>query len=419
MSTVRAMAFAAVLLLGAEATTTGVLIVRHRALPRPLYAVLEQFVLSWPIGASMRPPAQRHYETFFGPGLDLAEMTQRDLGDVGEPRQSGIREVITADLVLGWRPGRNIIASEDYAFLHLTNEQGFVSLGAARFHYAIPKPRGVYRIAMLGGSTVYGRGVRAPQQSLPAHFARRFPGVEVINAGVMGYASGQEMLYLTSELLDYQPDLVIAYDGANERFAMGMRNERHEHLEARLAASYRLGGALGIAGLVTLNTTHEALSHVALYHGASSLVRRTLPAAAPPEQGLPLPRVLELYRRNIVHMARVAEGAGIRFAWALQPVLGPDGKAMTPAEQARFDDLGAGESARRSAFYAGARALLTDVRARVPGACVMDLSEVFRGVAAPLYFSTTHLNEDGNARVVDAMIAGLRECGLAIGTGRS
>jgi hypothetical protein len=415
LGAVRALWLAALVLLGAEALATVVLVVRHWSMPRPGYAILERFALSAPVGLALRPPARRHYEAVFGPGLDLAGMTQRDLGDVGEPRQSLIRKVITADVVLGWRPGRNVIASEDYAFLHLTNDQGFVSLGTARFHYAIPKPPGVYRIVMLGGSTVYGRGVRAPQQSLPAHLARRLGNVEVINAGVMGYASGQELLYLSTELLDYRPDLVIAYDGANERFAMGARSERHDHLEARLAATYTLSGSFGIAGLVALATTHETLSRLALYHAAWSLARRAVRDAPPHAVGeLPLPRVLELYGRHVVTMARVTEEAGARFAWALQPVLGPDGKSMSATERTNFDGLGSAEVTRRNAFYAGARALVADVRARAPGACVMDLSELFRGVATPIYFSTTHLNEEGNARVADAIVAGLRECGLPV-----
>ena len=418
MSTLRAVALVAVVLFGAEAAATGVLVWRHRVLARPMYTILDQFVLSAPIGAGLRPPARQHYESLFGPGLDLDGMTQQDLRDVGEPRQSQLRHVATADLVLGWRPGRNIIASEDYAFLHLTNAQGFTSLGTARFHYAIPKPRGIYRVVVLGGSTVYGRGVRSPQQSLPAHLARRLPGVEVINAGVMGYASGQELLYLASELLDYQPDLVIAYDGANERFALGTRNERHERLEARLAATYTPAGALGIATLVTLEAAHEALSHLALYHGAWSLARSALPERAVATSELPLSRVLQLYGRNVGNMARVAGGAGIRFAWALQPVLGQDDKVLTAAEQERLEALGAIESTRRRAFYAGARALMMDVRARFPEVCAMDLSQTFRGVAAPLYLSTTHLNDEGNARVAEALIAGLQTCGVELGTER-
>ncbi len=36
----------------------------------------------------------------------------------------------------------------------------------------------------------------------------------MINAGVGGYQSSQEYLYLISDLVSYQPDLVISYSGA-------------------------------------------------------------------------------------------------------------------------------------------------------------------------------------------------------------
>ena len=40
--------------------------------------------------------------------------------------------------------------------------------------------------------------------------------VEFINAGVDGYTSAQEYLYLVSDLLRFKPDLVVVYDGWND-----------------------------------------------------------------------------------------------------------------------------------------------------------------------------------------------------------
>ena len=39
---------------------------------------------------------------------------------------------------------------------------------------------------------------------------------EVINAAIVGHASGQELVYLLTELVDLQPDLVITLDGWND-----------------------------------------------------------------------------------------------------------------------------------------------------------------------------------------------------------
>ena len=40
----------------------------------------------------------------------------------------------------------------------------------------------------------------------------------VLNAGVVGFLSGQELTYLVTQLIDYRPAIVIAYDGWNDLF---------------------------------------------------------------------------------------------------------------------------------------------------------------------------------------------------------
>ena len=41
---------------------------------------------------------------------------------------------------------------------------------------------------------------------------------EVINAGVGGFYSGQELTYIVTELVDYHPNIIIAFDGWNDLF---------------------------------------------------------------------------------------------------------------------------------------------------------------------------------------------------------
>jgi lysophospholipase L1-like esterase len=71
------------------------------------------------------------------------------------------------------------------------------------------------RIIVVGGSTAFGTGLQSDDET----FARRLEyllDAEVINAAVVGHASGQELVSLVLELVDLKPDLVIALNGWND-----------------------------------------------------------------------------------------------------------------------------------------------------------------------------------------------------------
>lgn len=83
------------------------------------------------------------------------------------------------------------------------------------------KPGDVYRIFCLGNSCCFG--TKVPQKvTYPAQLEKLLnanPGakkVEVINAGVPGYSSLQELRYLREEIVKYDPDMVIVQYGEND-----------------------------------------------------------------------------------------------------------------------------------------------------------------------------------------------------------
>ncbi len=94
------------------------------------------------------------------------------------------------------------------------------------------KPENTYRIFFLGGSAAHGVSSRKPypirhiypHETVDAYLEKKLnqefdqPAIEVINAAVTGYEVFQHTQYLQSELLDYDPDLVIFFDGANDHY---------------------------------------------------------------------------------------------------------------------------------------------------------------------------------------------------------
>ena len=97
---------------------------------------------------------------------------------------------------------------------------------------SLVKPKNTYRIFLLGGSAAHGISSAPPypvvhlyqNETIDAQLEKllkqKHPetNFEVINAAVTGYETFQHTAYITTELLDYNPDLIIFFDGNNDHF---------------------------------------------------------------------------------------------------------------------------------------------------------------------------------------------------------
>jgi len=72
------------------------------------------------------------------------------------------------------------------------------------------------RVILLGGSTVFGTGLDDDTQTIAAYLESLLDNSEVVNAGVIGFQSGQELAYYVKDLIDLRPDTVIALNGWND-----------------------------------------------------------------------------------------------------------------------------------------------------------------------------------------------------------
>jgi len=80
-------------------------------------------------------------------------------------------------------------------------------------NYSIETPAAVFRIAAIGDSLTFGFGVES-DESYPKVLEKNLNSknkqtFEVLNLGISGYNTGQEVEFLTDRGLKYHPDLVI------------------------------------------------------------------------------------------------------------------------------------------------------------------------------------------------------------------
>ena len=272
------------------------------------------------------------------------------------------------------------------------------------------------RIFVLGGSDVWGTGVR-DDHTLPSELARWLAAAgveaEVVNYGETGYVSTQSVISLLRELQRGNvPDVVVLYVGVNDAFsafqsgAAGQpQNETHRVAEFNLLRhTRRLMG--------------ETLRAVAARSALVRLTRRLrgpAPASAAPiqaEAGDGLDRtetrgtISPRLAGEVVHTLDVNAGAvqalcavhGCRAIACWAPDL-LDKLHRTPYEESRAALISA---------YAGAilqveDAVRRDWAGHASAADRLFLGGLFAATAAPRFIEAGHTSETANAEIAAAI----------------
>lgn len=252
------------------------------------------------------------------------------------------------------------------------------------------KPEGGLKIYMFGGSTLFGTGVE-DCETIPSLLAReistKHPNLkfEVINFGVTGYQSTQEIARLLRELQSgRRPDWVLFYDGVNDVYAgaysPGIPGE-HQNLDV-IAAKFNSTAVAMIKG----SNTFELIS----YFVERSRNRHHSPST-PASRG-----VAEAYDANMAVLRGISREFNFQHMAFLQPVLLEGSKPPSLFERdvvERAGNLGAAYKLN----YPQLRKLN-----------VHDISSVFEAVREDLYIDFCHLGAKGNEIVAREILKSLK-----------
>ena len=133
------------------------------------------------------------------------------------------------NILVDEKPFRQNVPNQN---LHTININSF---GFRGDEIEIEKESGVFRIFMLGGSTMFGYGSSSDKTTIPAYLENRFAksglNVEVINAGVIGGYSLSETELVKKSIINLQPDMIIAYDGWNDALNNKIVSEKEETVD--------------------------------------------------------------------------------------------------------------------------------------------------------------------------------------------
>jgi hypothetical protein len=397
------------------------------------------YIYNWLSGQGNRGFAQNHILTSLFVSAPTSPVPGKHfIGHLRDDDQW--EEFLVPDGLLGWRLGSNIAvyyspSSHSSEYLYLTDDNGF-SADVDDPPVAMQKPTDVYRVVVLGGSTVMGDGSPRPSQNLvgmlrnavhdqqiTAADGRR---VEFINAGVDGYNSGQEYLYFVSDLARFKPDLLVVYDGWNDSFMWTdrsvtrnmspFRTQTHEDGTRRIKASYSISGSV----VLTLANLKSSLTDGHFRLGITELPWRVFRKSTSNEE---VDRRSETYDSHLIEYYRQTHRAFLALAddqlavaVFLQPLVGTDGRALSDEEKASwwYPEL-EWEMGNRIPFYEDGRRVLAELKQISRGkqqACIADLSDSLKGETGLLYADTGHLFPVGNRIVASRILDELASCGL-------
>lgn len=203
------------------------------------------------------------------------------------------------------------------------------------------------RVIVVGGSAAFGVGLSNDDETFEALLGKFNNGYEVINAGVAGFLSGQELTYVVTELVDYHPRVIIAYNGWNDLHEswyhetwFGIKKEKDEigyntnfffiQIERKLVDNYQTQVNLFSSFQRFFST---AVDKSAIISGIREKMlqfkQKVIPVPSAPrgqmtkaQQEDYLNDIVDTYTKNLIKMHSFCKSQGIQFLVVFQPEVG-------------------------------------------------------------------------------------------------
>lgn len=272
------------------------------------------------------------------------------------------------------------------------------------------------RIIMIGGSAVFhGAPLSnsiAGQLELLFHKDGR-KNVRVYNWGVVTFVSGQELTLLLHTVADYNPDLVIVYDGGNDvmlpyhfdprpgypynwfLYEAGVRSVRGDSSLAEILAGFLAHSKL-LATMFESSLATPLTAQIDILRTSVDFKSRAWKA-----------RIVDTYIHNLRKMCVVGSGFGVKVAFFLQPLVffkeplvGKE-RALTINEEFKKEVTESYEQIRNK--------IEQETQFTGPSCSFVDMSTLFSHYDKEAFWDLIHVDNAGNQFVAQHMHRRLQE----------
>ncbi|NLN91815.1 MAG: SGNH/GDSL hydrolase family protein [Candidatus Hydrogenedens sp.] len=337
------------------------------------------------------------------------------IAEMGSRLYERAHPVLQVDIGQGFDEKSLLFQAASDGFMETRPEKS-VSFQLQRFQ--MPKGQGCLRIFALGGSSVnylnyeFSEMARELQQT----FSSLFDRVEVINCGGLSYGT-HRLVLIASEIMRYQPDLVLLYSGHNEFEEL---QQMHLSLQSYTGVQKILGKS-AFYRLIRDLRARQAIARLEESHLARE-VAQSIPDSSKTWEMVFTPEEISgrmaAYKNNLSVMIRQCREAGIPVVIGTVPsnlirpnLPGSDG--VRYEEVLRLYEDGAYEEALELGTLILAEASPRHQSSRVENSVIRELAQVFEvplvdveqavraaephGIPGETLFSDhCHLNEAGN-----------------------
>jgi len=255
--------------------------------------------------------------------------------------------------------------------------------------------------------------------------------IEIINAGVGGYDSGNEFMYLYTELLSFNPDLVIVYNGWNDQQYSLRKNLKKEkkwidyyykpsHLRTNKVSkqSFSFFGSTKIfinSGIVSLRRFLDGSSIFYLFNRFYSFFEKKINEK---KERINTSKerdyssyITDYYKKNLESMILLSNTYKFNLSIFLQPLLGINEELQSDYNHLKINP---NTFSFRKEFYDEARIMFNELSYKYvndKNICIKDLSlNTFNNINFRVYEDSGHLLEKGNELVAKAIYKNLVSC---------
>jgi len=284
----------------------------------------------------------------------------------------------------------------DYPTIYLVPNQHLKTININEFGFRGPefvkeKPDGVYRIFVIGGSTIFGGGSTSDSTTIPGYLQNLFDAtnldfkVEVINAGLPQAYSFTETDLVKTKLLEYDPDLLIIYDGWNDI-------ERPFHAYD-VAGDYQITDK--ILRAFQTNDYFKAGKviqkiYFSWHHNTNSTIKSF--------DNTDIDKKVLLWKKNWGEICELANKNNFDIVITLQPLVGTESKNLTKEEIGHFVRYDLGTQATYYEKYNYALNELTQVCTKTA-----DLRNTFDNETGTIFFDAGHVGDKGNKIIAEKL----------------
>ncbi|MFA5147079.1 MAG: SGNH/GDSL hydrolase family protein [Candidatus Omnitrophota bacterium] len=266
------------------------------------------------------------------------------------------------------------------------------------------KKAGAYRIAVLGGSAVFGAETtndnltfcKLLESDLKSATGR---DVEVINAGLPAYVSMQELVLFEDKIIGLKPDLVIVFDGFNDVFTSLKRDKRPNYPR-------------WFAEIETVYYTSMPKLFVEMklkrYRPTKRIFRWLERRKAKLSEDFTVnPEQISFYGRNLDLICHLAKSYGIDAVLVFQPLLYYK-TPLTENERAIIGRLDKKYVLSVVEMCNMAREAMRKT-AEANSVPYIDGTGIFDGLNDDIFLDECHFNQAGHKMIADTLSAALKE----------